>query len=88
MIETTRHINIVLEFAEGGELFDSMVNEEEEMGKLDERDAKFQFYQICCTIAYLHRYDYYIEFLSSLLTRKIILARTFAIEISNLKIFC
>ena len=59
MIESPGYMNIVMEFAEGGELIDSMINEESgELEKLDEREAKFQFYQICSTMDYLHGYDY------------------------------
>ena len=44
-----------MEYAEGGELFDQV---QEDLAKeaLDESVAKFQFYQICTTIAYLHRF--------------------------------
>ena len=55
MVETSRAVNIVLEFAEGGELF-NQVEEDFDSGKLNENVAKFQFYQICATIQYLHRY--------------------------------
>jgi len=53
VVETNRAVNIVMEFAEGGELF-NQVEEDFDSGKLNENVAKFQFYQICATIQYLH----------------------------------
>jgi len=53
VIETPSCMNLVMEFAEGGELFE-MLDEDVMKRNLDERVAKFQFYQICSTIDYLH----------------------------------
>ena len=53
VVETTFDLVIVMEFAEGGEL-DRQVKVDMNMGRLSEATAKFQFYQICHTIAYLH----------------------------------
>ena len=44
---------IVMDFAEGGEL-EKFIGLERLMGRLSEPVAKFQFYQICHTVAYLH----------------------------------
>jgi len=53
VVETTFELVIVMEFAEGGEL-ERQVKVDSIMGRLSESTAKFQFYQICHTIAYLH----------------------------------
>jgi len=53
LVETANTVNIVMEFAEGGELLDQ-VQEDLSNGMLEESVAKFQFYQICTTIEYLH----------------------------------
>ena len=55
LVETASTVNIVIEFAEGGELLDQ-VQEDFSNGMLEESVAKFQFYQICTTIEYLHRF--------------------------------
>ena len=52
-VNTREILAIVMEFAEGGEL-DKQVNYDRTMGRLSETVAKFQFYQICHTVAYLH----------------------------------
>ena len=44
---------IVMDFVEGGEL-EKFIELERLMGRLSEPVAKFQFYQICHTVAYLH----------------------------------
>eukprot|EP00092_Neocalanus_flemingeri_P039015 GFUD01042471.1.p1 GENE.GFUD01042471.1~~GFUD01042471.1.p1 ORF type:complete len:687 (-),score=183.83 GFUD01042471.1:48-2108(-) len=53
VVETTFELVIVMEYAEGGELH-RQVKMDTVMGRLSEETAKFQFYQICHTIAYLH----------------------------------
>lgn len=53
VVETTFELVIVMEYAEGGEL-ERQVKVDFIMGRLSETTAKFQFYQICHTIAYLH----------------------------------
>ena len=50
VIDTTDYLFIVLELAEGGELFDKII----EKTKLDETVAKLYFYQIASAIKYLH----------------------------------
>ena len=52
-VNTREILAIVMEFLEGGEL-DKQVNYDKTMGRLSENVAKFQFYQICHTVAYLH----------------------------------
>jgi len=49
-IDTPDYLFIVLELAEGGELFDKII----EKTKLDETAAKLHFYQIASAIKYLH----------------------------------
>ena len=44
---------IVMEYAEGGELFDQVV-EDFQKNCMDERKAKFQFYQVVDAVKYLH----------------------------------
>jgi len=53
VVETTFELVIVMEYAEGGDL-ERQVKMDSVMGRLSETTAKFQFYQICHTIAYLH----------------------------------
>ena len=50
MIDTPDYLFIVLELAEGGELFDKII----EKTKLNEVEAKLHFYQIAAAIKYLH----------------------------------
>jgi len=51
VIETVDWLFIVLELAEGGELFDKII----EKTRLNESEAKVHFYQITSAIAYLHK---------------------------------
>jgi len=53
VVETTFELVIVMEFAEGGEL-GTQVRMDSSRGRLCETTAKFQFYQISHTLAYLH----------------------------------
>jgi serine/threonine-protein kinase Chk2 len=50
IMETDDHLYIVLELAEGGELFDKII----EKTKFNEMEAKLHFYQIVSGIKYLH----------------------------------
>jgi len=50
VIDTPDYLFIVLELAEGGELFDKII----ERTKLNEVEAKLHFYQIAAAIKYLH----------------------------------
>ena len=50
VIDTTNFLYIVLEFAEGGELFDKIIDKT----KLNEEEAKLHFYQMVSAIQYLH----------------------------------
>ena len=50
VIDTPEHLFIVLELAEGGELFDKII----ERTKFNEVEAKLHFYQIASAIKYLH----------------------------------
>ena len=50
LIDTLNFLSIVLEVANGGELFDKII----EMMKLNEAEAKLQFFQIALDIKYLH----------------------------------
>lgn len=50
VIDTTDYLFIILELAEGGELFDKII----EKSKLDESAAKIYFFQIASAIEYLH----------------------------------
>ena len=50
VIDTDDHLYIVLELAEGGELFDKII----EKSRFNESEAKLQFYQMTSAIAYLH----------------------------------
>ena len=50
VIDTPDYLFIVLELAEGGELFDKII----ERTKLNEAEAKLHFYQIASAIKYLH----------------------------------
>jgi len=50
VIETKDNLFIVLELAEGGELFDKII----EKTKFNESEAKLHFYQIASAIKYLH----------------------------------
>ena len=50
VIDTPDYLFIVLELAEGGELFDKII----EKTKLNEVEAKLHFYQIASAIKYLH----------------------------------
>ena len=49
-IDTADYLFIVLELAEGGELFDKIIDKT----KLNETEAKLHFYQIASAIKYLH----------------------------------
>lgn len=50
VIEQPNHIYIILEYADGGELFDKII----EKTKLSESEAKLHFYQMLSAIKYLH----------------------------------
>lgn len=50
VIDSQDYLYIVLELAEGGELFDKII----EKTKFNESEAKVHFYQICSAIEYLH----------------------------------
>jgi len=50
VIDTPNFLFIVLELAEGGELFDKII----EKTKLNENEAKLHFFQIASAISYLH----------------------------------
>ena len=50
VIESSDYLFIVLELAEGGELFDKII----EKTKLNESEAQLHFYQIAPAIKYLH----------------------------------
>ena len=50
VIDTQDYLFIVLELAEGGELFDKII----ERTKFNEVEAKLHFYQIASAIKYLH----------------------------------
>ena len=50
VIDTKDYLFIVLELAEGGELFDKII----EKTKLNESEAKLHFYQMASAIQYLH----------------------------------
>ena len=50
VIDSQDHLFIVLELAEGGELFDKII----EKTKLNEAEAKLHFYQMASAIKYLH----------------------------------
>lgn len=50
VVETEHTLFIVLELADGGELFDKII----EKTKLQEEEAKLHFYQIVSAIQYLH----------------------------------
>merc|ERR1711915_658258 len=50
VIDSEDHLYIVLELAEGGELFDKII----ERTRLNETEAKLHFYQIASAIKYLH----------------------------------
>ena len=51
VIDSPKHLVIVMEFAAGGEFFDQVVKDHEE-GKLQEHHAKIQFFQIAHTMVY------------------------------------
>ncbi len=51
VVETTDTLYIVLELADGGELFDKIIAKT----KLQEAEAKLHFYQILSAIEYLHK---------------------------------
>ena len=50
LLETQRKIFLVLEYCSGGELFDYIVDKD----KLDEREARQFFREICGAVAYMH----------------------------------
>jgi len=50
VVDTEQYLYIILELADGGELFDKIV----EKTKLDEDEAKLMFYQLASAISYLH----------------------------------
>ena len=52
VIDSPENVFIVLELAQGGELFDKIVNKMN--GKFDEREAKLHFYQILSAVKYMH----------------------------------
>eukprot|EP00127_Corallochytrium_limacisporum_P004237 Clim_evm182s157 gene=Clim_evmTU182s157 len=51
VIDTTRTLYLVLEYASGGEVFDYLVTH----GKMKEREAREKFRQILCAVDYCHR---------------------------------
>ena len=53
VVETPDKVMIVMEFAAGGELFEQVVADHE-AGKLEERHAKIQCYQMATVLAFLH----------------------------------
>jgi len=53
VVQTSLDLVIVMELAEGGEL-DKQTRKDFIMGSLTEESAKFRFYQICHTTAYIH----------------------------------
>ena len=53
VVETEKNVSIIMEYAAGGDLFEQ-VSEDNDSGKLVERNAKIQFYQIAHAIAFLH----------------------------------
>ena len=53
VVETPDKVMIVMEFAAGGELFEQVVADIE-AGKLEERHAKIQCYQIATVLTFLH----------------------------------
>lgn len=50
MVETFGHICLVLEYCEGGELFDYIVDR----GRVPETDARRLFREMVCAVAYIH----------------------------------
>ena len=54
VVQTETQVNIVMELAAGGDLFDQ-VSSDYQNELLTEGAAKFQFWQISNTIAYLHK---------------------------------
>ena len=54
LLETTRKIFLVLEYCSGGELFDYIVDKD----KLDEREARQFFREICGAVAYMHSKEF------------------------------
>ena len=50
MVETFGHICLVLEYCEGGELFDYIVDR----GRVPEKDAKRLFREMVCAVSYIH----------------------------------
>ena len=53
VVEAEDMMIIVMEFANGGELFDQVVKDYK-ANDLNERKAKFQFYQVVDTVKYMH----------------------------------
>jgi serine/threonine-protein kinase Chk2 len=53
VFDTEEAVMIVMECAAGGELFDQVVKDME-LGRLEERHAKIQFYQAAHAVAFLH----------------------------------
>lgn len=51
VIDTQHEMYLVMEYAEGGELFDYLVSH----GRMKEKDARKQFRQIVSAIHYCHR---------------------------------
>lgn len=52
VIQTPTHIFLIMEYVEGGELFDYIVKE----GKVKEVEARYIFQQIICALEYCHHY--------------------------------
>ena len=50
VIDTKDFLYIILELAEGGELFDKIIDK----SRLNETEAKLYFYQMASAISYLH----------------------------------
>jgi len=55
VIEDSRHVVFVLEYAKGGELFDFVLQEYKSGLPFNEKVAKFQMYQLLSAMEYLHK---------------------------------
>ena len=63
VIEDSRFVVFVLEYAKGGELFDFVLQEYKSELPFNENLAKFQFYQLLSAIEYLHIFSRVLHFL-------------------------
>ena len=82
VIDTKDYLFIILELAEGGELFDKII----EKSSLDEDAAKLYFFQIASAIEYLHSRVRICTIFA--LIKLLSHPRKFVTEISSQKIFC